>query len=108
VLALSVDVARKRTRARRFTLHSPVRYRTRDGRWRRGTTENMSRSGILLRTEDDDLSLHVPVELVIELPPTLGDEAASIVCEGEIVRTASDESAGSLFAASIDRYKFTR
>jgi hypothetical protein len=96
-------------RARRFPIHAPVRYRTSDGLWHRGTTENISRSGLLLHA-DEGLTLDTPIELVVELPPVLaGVPAARVVCRGRIVRTVASRYAdGAFFAASITHCRFGR
>ena len=39
-------------RAQRFPLHAPVRYRADDGGWLIGTTENISRTGLLLHVDE--------------------------------------------------------
>lgn len=97
-------------RARRFSVRAPVRYREDDGFWHHGTTENISRSGMLLRAEKA-LSPNTPVELVVELPPVLASErSASVICRGRIVRAqeSDDDTEGTLLAAEITSYRFGR
>jgi len=75
-------------RAPRFPLQLSVRYRTvEDREWRRGETENISHSGVLLRTADA-LDVNTIVELRVHLAmPNPGGEAAEVSCLGRVVRT---------------------
>ena len=99
-------------RAQRFPLHAPVRYRADDGGWLIGTTENISRTGLLLHV-GEPFELNTPIEMVVELPPVKGDQGDApvhLVCHGHIVRTAELENgtAGAVMAATIVRYRFAR
>jgi hypothetical protein len=105
-------------RAQRFPLHAPVRYRADDGGWLIGTTENISRTGLLLHV-DETLELNTRIEMIVELPlskvePGGKDESAEtgvhLVCHGHIVRTAASPNGTSraMMAATIKRYRFAR
>jgi PilZ domain-containing protein len=105
-------------RAQRFPLHAPVRYRADDGGWLIGTTENISRTGLLLHV-DETLELNTPIEMIVELPTVTverngegeGTETAvHLVCHGHIVRTAASPNGnpGAMMAATIARYRFAR
>ena len=73
-------------RARRFPIRAAVRYRADDGRWRQGTTENISRNGLLLHAEEA-LNPDTPVDAVVDLPPAVaGGPAATLVCRGRVSR----------------------
>jgi hypothetical protein len=97
-------------RAPRFPLNLNVRYRqVGQSSWQTGRTENISRSGVLVRTEES-VNVDAEVELRVELPPTPSEkkESAQIVCHGRVVRTVS-ESEGWLepgYAVAIDDYDF--
>ncbi len=96
-------------RAQRFKLHLPIRYRPLgEADWRRGTTENISRSGVLFRAEEA-LQPTAQVEISLVLPPEIaGLSAAEVVCRGEVVRTVEPESIGlhPALAAKILQYHF--
>jgi hypothetical protein len=75
------------SRARRFPIHATVRYRADDGPWRQGTSENISRSGLLLHAREP-LTPDTPVEFVVDLPPAVaGEPSATMVCRGRVSRT---------------------
>jgi hypothetical protein len=106
---------RSASRARRFSIHAPVRYRVGKGPWRHGTTENISRSGLLLHPEepaspDAPNTPNTPIELVVDLPSVLeGEGSAKVVCRGRIVRAPDwDNSDETLLAAEITTYRIGR
>ncbi len=97
-------------RAPRFPLHLAVRYRqVGEADWCVGRTENISRSGVLVRTEK---SVHVdtPVELRVELPPLVPGkkESTQIWCHGRVVRTIaeSDDRIECGYAVQIEAFDF--
>jgi len=97
------------SRAQRFQLQLPLKYRQLgEHDWRAGTTENISRSGMLFRAEEL-LSLNVQVEINLVLPPEIaGLEAAEVVCRGEVVRAVDAETPtmSPALAAKILQYHF--
>ncbi len=98
-------------RAPRFTLQLPVHYRlTGETLWRHGTTENISRSGVLIRT-DQPLEPNARLEFCVELPTNVfGMAATEVLCRGEIVRQvdAAGEDMSPALAARILDYHFHR
>ena len=96
-------------RARRYNLHLPVRYRLLgEPDWRPGTTENISRSGMLIRSEDL-IQTSAQLEISLVLPPEIAGLAPTeVVCRGEVVRSV--EGAGAqvspALAAKILQYHF--
>jgi PilZ domain len=79
------------TRAPRYRLRIPLRYRpSGDHQWRDGDTENISRSGVLFRT-DHLMPPQTAIEMLLALPAEVGgsDESATVICRGRIVRTES-------------------
>ncbi len=97
-------------RAQRFQLHLPLKYRQLgQNDWRKGTTENISRSGLLFHAEEA-LAPNALVEINLVLPPEIaGLSAAEVVCRGEVVRTADENSPrgmGPAMAAKILQYHF--
>jgi CheY-like chemotaxis protein len=98
-------------RAPRFSMQLPVHYRlTGETRWRHGTTENISRSGVLFRA-DQPLQPNVCLEFSVELPTDVfGMAATEILCRGEVVRQvdAAGEDMSPALAARILDYQFQR
>jgi PAS domain S-box-containing protein len=97
------------TRAQRFQLHLPLRYRRLgESNWHDGKTENISRSGMLFQA-DEALQPHSQLEINLVLPAEIaGLSATEVVCRGEVVRTV--EPAGNMLspalAARILQYHF--
>jgi PAS domain S-box-containing protein len=75
-------------RARRFNLHLPLRYRPLGEKsWRPGTTENISRSGLLFQAQELLLP-NALLEISLVLPPEIAGLAATeVLCRGEVVRS---------------------
>jgi len=75
-------------RAQRFPIQIPVRYRLpRSPKWFEAYTENVSRSGVLFRT-DRSFEPMTALDLRLELPAVENGEnvRAEVVCKGEVVR----------------------
>jgi hypothetical protein len=73
-------------RAARYRLNLPIRYRTADAPdWRDGRTENISRSGILIRT-GTPLPPWTPIEMLLALPAEVGGRGQPVICRGRVVR----------------------
>jgi PAS domain S-box-containing protein len=96
-------------RARRFNLHVPLRYRPLGEKsWRPGTTENISRSGLLFRAQES-LQPNVQVEISLILPAEIAGLAATeVVCRGEVVRSigARGKELNPALAAKILQFHF--
>lgn len=96
-------------RAQRFQLHLPLRYRRLgETDWHVGTTENISRSGMLFHT-DDVLQPNSQLEINLVLPAEIaGLTGTEVVCRGEVVRTIerTSESMSPALAARILQYHF--
>lgn len=75
------------SRAQRFQLHLPLRYRRLGEKgWHDGQTENISRSGMLFQA-DEPLQPAVQLEINLVLPAEIaGLSATEVVCRGEVVR----------------------
>jgi PilZ domain-containing protein len=96
------------TRAPRFSLQLPVHYRP-VGRseWSDGTTENISRSGLLFRTAAI-VEVDTPIEMRVVLPVGRSPELfAEVVCTGRVVRTVGASGADTRpgVAAAITEYR---
>jgi len=95
-------------RAPRFPLHLAVRYRrTGDPEWRCGETENISRSGVLIRGEDL-LEVDASVELLVVLHVRNTADPGEVLCSGRVVRTVSpsDEYTCPGSAVAIEQFDF--
>jgi PAS domain S-box-containing protein len=97
------------SRAPRFQLHLPLKYRRLDEeKWHHGETRDISRSGLLFQAEDA-LQPSIQLEINLVLPSEIaGLSPTEVICRGEIVRTV--ESAASemppALAAKILQYHF--
>jgi hypothetical protein len=96
-------------RAPRFPLHLAVRYRRiGDHEWRRGETENISGSGVLIRG-DDPPQLDATVELLVALDVRkTGADAGEVLCSGRVVRcvSPSDDYSCPGSAVAIEQFNF--
>ncbi len=96
-------------RAQRFNLNLPLKYRqVGQSAWHTGTTENISRSGLLFRAEEL-ISPNSQLEINLVLPPEIaGLASAEVMCRGEIVRAIAPESRSMTpaLAAKILQYRF--
>ena len=98
-------------RARRFNLHLPLRYRPLgEQSWRPGTTENISRSGLLFQAQEL-LRPSMQLEISLVLPAEIAGLAATeVICRGEVVRSVGPQEHGHgvtpALAAKILQYHF--
>jgi CheY-like chemotaxis protein len=96
-------------RAQRFQLHLPLRYRRLGEKdWHVGTTENISRSGMLFEA-DEPLQPSAQLEINLVLPAEIaGLSATEVVCRGEVVRTVerNGNTLTPALAARILQYHF--
>lgn len=75
--------------------------------WSSGRTENISKSGVLVRT-GRALGLETAITMVLQLPPAgKGEAPASMACRGMIVRAVDLPEAGAdqVFAVRILNYR---
>jgi len=100
-----------KTRAQRFELQIPLRYRTHsEESWHRGTTRNISRSGVLFFGEDW-AKPSTRIELTLLLPRQMGlARAAEVICRGMVTRSEQRgiEDGGPLMAIQISHYRLVR
>jgi len=96
-------------RAQRFKLNLPLRYRQLGQQdWRLGTTENISRSGLLFRAEEP-IAPSAQLEINLVLPAEIAGLASTeVLCRGEVVRTVAAETPAMspALAAKILQYHF--
>jgi PAS domain S-box-containing protein len=97
------------TRAQRFQLHLPLRYRRLgENQWHEGKTQNISRSGMLFQA-DEALQPSAQLEINLVLPAEIaGLSETEVVCRGEVVRTIEGHgrSLSPALAARILQYHF--
>jgi PAS domain S-box-containing protein len=96
-------------RAQRFNLQLPLRYRpVGENQWRQGTTENISRSGLLFRAQEP-LQPASQLEINLVLPVEIGGlSATEVFCRGEVVRNVQPggTAVSPALAAKILQYHF--
>jgi hypothetical protein len=95
-------------RAPRYPIQIMMLYRLPGNKpWRQGRTENISRSGVLFRT-DHQMPLEAPIEMLLALPVEVtGGRNASVICRGRVIRTEDVPDAGAecAVAATITNYR---
>ena len=98
-------------RARRFEVRMNLRYRPNEtGGWQGGVAENISRSGLLFRSESL-LKRGTMFQMILTLPAEkAGERPVHVACLGTIVRTVPRKSAeaSNLFAARFVNYEFVK
>jgi PilZ domain len=81
-------------RAPRHSIELPIRYRTPDApAWHEGRTENISSSGVLIRTREL-LPTHTPIDMLLSLPAEVGGRGVPVICRGRVVRAEPAAAAG--------------
>jgi PAS domain S-box-containing protein len=97
------------SRAPRFQLHLPLKYRRLDeDKWHDGETRDISRSGLLFRAEDA-LQPNIQLEINLVLPSEIaGLSPTEVICRGEVVRTIEPlgKEMSPALAAKILQYHF--
>jgi PAS domain S-box-containing protein len=104
----AVDQHASSSRAERFQLQLPLRYRRVDEeKWHEGQTKNISRSGMLFQAEDF-LQPNVVLEINLVLPAEIaGLSPTEVFCRREIVRSVREgEEVSPALAAKILQYRF--
>jgi PilZ domain len=100
-----------RPRAERYVIPIPVLYRTRGERvWFEGCTENISKSGVLVRA-DRSLEPDTRVEILLNIPEHISTPfSGTTICRGRIVRAEGPSALEDrpAFAAAILEYETTR
>jgi hypothetical protein len=107
LLNAGVTMAAMVSRAQRFAVQLPIRYKKIGGRrWFEGKTENISRSGILFRA-NRVLKLRTAIQMSFILPAWGQAEGpGEVLCQGSVVRTVAAVGTNPpCVAASIQRYR---
>lgn len=101
----------KDQRAQRYEIVAAVHFRIpREQKWREGIIQNISTSGILIRTNEvcpADTDLEMRFGLPVDLPYS---RAAEVYCRGVVVRSSRslDENEKGFIAATIDQSRLIR
>ncbi|MFZ3210675.1 MAG: PilZ domain-containing protein [Terriglobales bacterium] len=102
---------RGQSRAPRFTLELPLRYRRHGAdEWEEGRLRNISRSGLFFSARQA-YSVHTRIELTFTLPKVLRDEPPGLVCcQGQVARSVLSDTEGDrpAIAVRIRDYQFTQ
>jgi hypothetical protein len=100
-----------KNRAQRFGIQIHLRYRrSGESKWWKGTTENISRSGVLFRGEEF-AEPNTPLEMSFVLPEEIfGVRPAEVVCKGTVVWSERPKGAGAFpaLASTISHYRLIR
>jgi hypothetical protein len=100
-----------KNRARRFGIQIHLRYRlSGESKWWKGTTENISRSGVLFRGEEF-AEPNTPLEMSFVLPEEIfGMRRAEVVCRGTVIWSERPKRPGVFpaLASTISHYRFIR
>jgi hypothetical protein len=101
-------------RERRLRHQVTVQFRVVGSRtWNEGTTENISRSGVLFRSENS-FAEGSNLEVMFEMPKELtGNEPAQVICKGTVARVTNGPNSAKqpvsyLIACSVADYEFMK
>lgn len=96
-------------RATRYDMSAPLMYRCLgDDPWRRGRTENISRSGVLFQAAMPVLPASTRIEFIVKLPDLEPPGGSWVQCQGQVVRHcgAGPAEGACAIAATIEAYDF--
>jgi hypothetical protein len=100
-----------KTRAQRFRIQMYLRYRlSGESKWRKGTTENVSSSGVLFRGEQFAAANSI-LDMRLALPDQIpGVPSAQVFCRAVVVRSERPTGTESFpaLATAISHYRFVR
>ncbi len=90
-------------------MQMPMRYRPAGQTdWQTGSTENISRTGVLFRAEQI-IGANTELEMILGVRQITMADTADIVCRGHIVRTmAGGTQPSPAIAATIEEFSFLR
>jgi hypothetical protein len=97
-----------RRRATRYPMSAPLLYRCLgDDPWRRGRTENISRSGVLFQAALPAPRASTRIEFIVKLPDLEPRGGSWVQCRGQVVRHGGAAAEGACaMAVTIDAYDF--
>ncbi|MGE5199585.1 MAG: PilZ domain-containing protein [Rhodospirillaceae bacterium] len=96
-------------RARRFSMAMPLVFRqSAESEWQDAQTLNLSRTGILFRTEGAAPARDRQIEFIVSLPLFSADLDSRVRCTGRVARVAAEAPAegGKAVGVTIDSYEF--
>ena len=97
-------------RSPRFITQLPLAFRLDDDSgWRHGLSENISRSGLLFRTDRTEMWPHwdaaaargMPVEVLLEVPTETEPRTRHVTCDGTLVRTSGTDAAATPVSIAV-------
>ena len=98
-------------RANRYPIQAPIRFRgRRERRWREGLLQNISTSGLLIKTREL-CEIGTPLEMRFALPDSVyGRGAAEVFCSGTVIRIerSATTDGDNFLAAKIERSQLVR
>jgi hypothetical protein len=98
-------------RAQRYAVQMPLRCRpVGHAQWLTGSTENISRTGVLFRSEQR-MDVDTKLEIILDMRHLTMVEGSEIACSGRVVRIVAGDAAlqpSSAIAATIEQYDFLR
>jgi len=106
------DVSRRPSwspRARRLKIPIPVKFQSRTSNGMSGTIENLSQSGLFIRSEQSPAKGDL-IEMIFNMPIEIsGHDNAEVLCAGQVVRIVPPVQRNALsggFAVSVIDYRF--
>jgi hypothetical protein len=102
-----VTDAYRRRRGRRYAIATSLLYREHGSpQWRKGTTVNVSRSGVLFRTDGKVPGMSQRLDFILTLPLNRKSPEPHARCTGHVVRMNPDvfPFGGHAVAVAIDGY----
>ena len=95
-------------RARRYAMAVPLEFRqSADAGWQTARTLNLSRTGILFRTEGAAPDQEGQIEFIVSLPLFSAEMASRVRCTGRVARVASEvPDGGRAVGVTIESYEF--
>lgn len=102
-------MAEMQQRARRYSMAMPLQFRqSADSEWQAARTLNLSRTGILFRTQGQPPVTGRGIEFIVWLPLFSADLDSRVRCTGSVARVAAEGPAegGRAVGVTIDSYEF--
>lgn len=96
--------SRELRRAPRYSIVAPLRFRSGWGEWLDGTTVNIGRLGVLVRTQQPSAP-PTRLEMRIDLTSNHTLAGSLVLCWGRVVRSEPSAEGETLMAVTIDDFQ---